>query len=383
MSEWYVRVVKLGEVRDLPNSDKLSITDVDGGYPCIVPRNQFKRGDNGIYIPLDSLVPIDKPEFSFLDKPRIKAKRLRGTFSMGLLIPIPKNLVGKVKEGDIVDKQLGITKWEPDVDIAERKEKPKLFNVVTENEKDPKILPEYDIEGVRKYKNVLTEGEEVYISEKLDGANGRWVFSSAYNKFYAASHFKYKKRPQAATLLRLYASKLLLALYNILYFIIGHRLKTYKLKKLANQIGKGIAEKNLWKIAKQYNLEEKLKNYPDIALYGEVYGDVQKLKYGCKPGELKFAVFDVYDVKKNQYYDYEDFKRFTKEIDVPTVPELYVGPWNYEEAYKMSNGKTTIPGANHIREGIVIKPLKERTAPWLGRVIVKLVGEDYLLMKEK
>jgi hypothetical protein len=45
-----------------------------------------------------------------------------------------------------------------------------------------------------------------------------------------------------------------------------------------------------------------------------------------------------------------------------------------------TDGKTTFDGA-HIREGIVMKPTKERVEPELGRVILKSVSEAYLLRK--
>jgi hypothetical protein len=35
-------------------------------------------------------------------------------------------------------------------------------------------------------------------------------------------------------------------------------------------------------------------------------------------------------------------------------------------------------GADHLREGIVVKPKVERTHPEIGRVILKLHGSDFL-----
>jgi len=37
----------------------------------------------------------------------------------------------------------------------------------------------------------------------------------------------------------------------------------------------------------------------------------------------------------------------------------------------------------HMREGIVIKPLKERRDPAFGRVVVKFLNDDYILLKNK
>lgn len=110
MSEFHVQVVRLGEIKPLENSDFLGITEVygAGGYPCIVKRGDFKPGELAVYIPVDSVVP-DTAQFNFLAPAqkvpgadgansrlpvgsvperyrRIVAKRLRGTFSMGLRV---------------------------------------------------------------------------------------------------------------------------------------------------------------------------------------------------------------------------------------------------------------------------------------------------------
>jgi len=49
------------------------------------------------------------------------------------------------------------------------------------------------------------------------------------------------------------------------------------------------------------------------------------------------------------------------------------------ELLRLSGGKSEL--AEHMREGCVIHPVRERFDERLGRVIVKMVGEDYLLRK--
>ena len=48
-----------------------------------------------------------------------------------------------------------------------------------------------------------------------------------------------------------------------------------------------------------------------------------------------------------------------------------------EMALAISSGKRTI--ANNVREGIVIKQIIEKTNPGIGRVILKIINDDYLL----
>ena len=177
MSEFHVQVVRVGPVDKHPNADTLSITHVYA-YPVILRTGDFHEGDLAVYVPVDSLVP-DEPRWAFLDgHNRIKAKRLRGIFSMGLLTPADPSWV----EGQDVVDTLGITKYEP----------PDPATMGGENEKDPGFLPCYtDIEGLRRWGDVLVCGEEVVLTEKVHGANGRWVWRDG--RLWAGSHTCIKK----------------------------------------------------------------------------------------------------------------------------------------------------------------------------------------------
>jgi hypothetical protein len=57
------------------------------------------------------------------------------------------------------------------------------------------------------------------------------------------------------------------------------------------------------------------------------------------------------------------------------------GPWQESLTETLCEGKSLI--ASHTREGFVAKPSKERYHHSLGRVILKSVGQGYLLRKEK
>jgi ATP-dependent RNA circularization protein (DNA/RNA ligase family) len=135
-----------------------------------------------------------------------------------------------------------------------------------------------------------------------------------------------------------------------------------------------------WKAAAQYDLENKLQKYPDHIFYGELYGNVGGFRYGFKDNNIALAFFDI--MYKGVWLDVPEVKSILEELDLPMVPVLYQGQWK-EEFISMSDGQTTIPNANHIREGIVVKPIKERVDPSIGRVILKIVGMDYLEGKKK
>lgn len=89
-------------------------------------------------------------------------------------------------------------------------------------------------------------------------------------------------------------------------------------------------------------------------------------------------MFDAMDFKTKKYLDYDDFEAFAREYEIPTVPVLYRGNLNVDKIKELAEGKSTLDNS-HIREGVVIRPIKERWHPSLGRVILKLHGEGFLL----
>ncbi len=331
MSEFHVEVVEVGLVEKHPNADTLGITHVHA-YPVIVRLDEFKPGDKAVYIPVDSVVPADDPRWAWLDGHcRIKAKRLRGVFSMGLLTKADPSW----SVGQNVVEELRITKYEP----------PEPMSTSGEDESPPPGAPPMytDIEGLRRYPDILREGEMVAITEKLHGANLRaFMFENA---LHMGSHRNWKRRVPENPL----------------------------------QVKTPI----WWLLAERMKLESKLREFPQyahIAWYGEVYGQVQDLRYGTSKGELCLAVFDALDLRTRAYLDWEDYERIREEIGLPRVPLLYVGPWK-PDLVKLAEGPTTVPGADHVREGIVIRPLKEHFDDRVGRVVVKYHGEGYLTRK--
>lgn len=159
MSTFKVEVVKIPTFQKHPNADTLFITNIFS-YPVIFSSKEgWKEGDLAAYVPVDAVVPMTE-QWAFLGDSershRIKAKKLRGVFSMGLLTRPPEG----AKVGDDVASQLGIIKFE----------QPEPLSLGGENEKDPGFIPCYtDIEGYRRYAHLLTPSEPVIIMEKLHG----------------------------------------------------------------------------------------------------------------------------------------------------------------------------------------------------------------------
>lgn len=330
-TEHEVRLVHLGEINPHPGADALDITNVDG-RPCIVRRGDWSAGDLAIYIPIDSLVPVSDPRFAFLAPragddglARIRAMRLRGVFSMGLLVRPISGEVTAARHVDDLREYMGIGIYEPPVPTGGG-----------ETERDPGFLPVYDIESARKWADaVLTGGEEVVLTEKIHGANGRFAWHQG--RMWCASRTQFYKP------------------------------------------GEG-----MWsRVAESIGLAERMtETCPGIAIYGEVYGQVQDLKYGRQGANL--VAFDALDIASRRWLDYDDFCALTERLGLARVPELYRGPWTPDLVTHAEGGSVLarLNGAQHVREGWVLRPVRERFDPALGRVILKLHGEGYLTRKE-
>lgn len=324
-TEHEVRVVRLGDILKHDNADSLGITQVDG-RPCIVRLAEWTPGDLAVYVPIDALVPVADSRFAFLadkakladGRARIKAMRLRGVFSMGLLVKPDADM----REGDEVSERMGIGVWEPDV----------RFSLSPDAEPDPGFLPVYDIESARRWAGiVLEEGEEVVLTEKVHGANGRFAWHR--DRMWCASRTRFPREVDG---------------------------------EMWWSVGRPIADR----------LREVC---PGVAIYGEVYGQVQDLKYGRTGAHL--VAFDALDIAARRWLDYDELRALCARLDIPTVPELYRGPWSPDLA-AMAEGATVLGKGAHVREGWVLRPVKERHHPALGRVLLKRHGEGYLTRKE-
>ncbi len=112
-------------------------------------------------------------------------------------------------------------------------------------------------------------------------------------------------------------------------------------------------------------------------LYGEVFGrGVQSYDYGT--GARQFRAFDL--MVDGRYVDRATFRRLCGEHGVEMVPVIYEGPYSVEAIRAVSDGPSLI-GGKHGREGVVVRPLVERTDPRIGRVTLKYVGDGYLFGK--
>jgi RNA ligase (TIGR02306 family) len=330
LTDFHVEVQPVTKIEKHSNADTLSIGECCGA-PVIFLTGEYLEGDLAAYIPIDSIVPADDARWAHLKGHwRIRAKKLRGIYSQGMLTkPDPT-----WPAGFDAREALRIEKYEPPIFYEGQGPNRALRGPSPGSEPNPGYLPHYGIESYRRHRTAIDIGEEVVCTEKVHGCQGSAIFRDG--RLWVASHYNYKAFDETD---------------------------------------------QWWKAAIKYDLAAKLATVDGIGIFYEVFGHVQDLKYGAKPGELFIRVFDAYDSISKTWLNHHDLVNLCSAIGVKMVPTLYRGPWDPDALLPMANGASRIHGAANIREGFVVKPVVERETRSLGRVILKVVGSTYLLRK--
>lgn len=369
MSTFAVPIKRINAIEPHPNADAIELAVIDG-YRSIVKKGEFEVGSLIAYIPEDAVLPdwmLKRMGFWDEDKHkgkmhgthgnRVKAMRLRGELSQGICInllvdydglprlEIESGLPVIVREGDNVAELLGITKYEPPIPVSMGGE---VFNA------GQHLTISFDVQNWKSYPDIIAEGEEVIFTEKLHGTfTGITILP------------KKDRHPEAFGVDN-----------NILIFSKGLGAKGLVFKNTVDNVYTR-ATKDI-----VHAIDGCIWDHMDdpIILMGETYGPgVQDLSYGEEVGFRLFAAAQGY--RDNQrYLNFEYIVTYALAFKIDTVPVLYKGPFSEDEMRYHTDGQTTM-GANHIREGIVMVPWKERTDPRIGRVALKSVSADYLTRK--
>ena len=360
MAQFEVPVVRVDRIEEHPGADALEIAVVRG-YRCVVKIGAHQAGDVVAYIPEDAIVPESLiREMRLWDQEkgrgmlagkrgdRVKAIRLRGIVSQGLLHPVKGH-----EEDENLAEALDIVKYEPPIPVHMQGEVCDVRGHTLA----------YDIESIQKFPNVLRDGEEVVFTEKL---HGTWT---CFGYWPGLDHSELLGGGTIVT------SKGMSDTGLAFKWNEANASNLYVMSFQAAML-----ETGMWD---RVRAECERAGEP-IYILGETFGKkVQDLDYG-QQGRA-FRVFDVYVGKPRQgrYLDYDELvARVKGEWGLDTTPRLYRGPFSMEVAEQHRDGKTTFRG-NHVREGIVIAPVKERACPELpgNRVKLKYVSPKYLLRR--
>ena len=342
MSSIKVEVSRISDVRVHPNADALELANV-GGWQMCVPKGKFTNGDPVVYFEQGTVLPAEvavnlgvekylhsKTDINGNKVLVIGRVRLRGEPSYGLVIE-PEEFM---QIGDDVTSYYGAEKYHPPVKFG-----------ISDQEVDHPSFPAYtDIENMRSYPDVLQDGEEVVITEKIHGTNCRVGFVAADGELtvmVGSRRFRRKDPGVEKWRESLYWFPLSL---NCVQDLINHLV---------------------------------VAGHKSTVLYGEVYGKGVQI-YGYGETGLAFRAFDI--MLDGKYVNFDEFLALCELYDVPICPYIARGPYSIGAIRLHSDGDSCV-GGDHGREGVVVRPVTERTDPRVGRVILKYVGDEYLLGK--
>ncbi|RKS10590.1 RNA ligase (TIGR02306 family) [Nocardiopsis sp. Huas11] len=337
-----------------PNADALELAQV-GLYRAVVAKGAYRTGDWAVYIPESALLPAGLVEELGLtgrlagsQRNRVRAIRLRGELSQGIVcrpaLLADADLAAAHTAGTDFAEELGVTKWVPEIPV----------HMSGDLVPAADLLPWIDVENVKRYPDVFEPGEPVVATEKIHGTACLFTFVAETGEEYCSSKgFASRRQGLARTEQNLY----------------WRAVTAHGVPKAAREI------------AERYGAAR-------VGVFGEVFGaGVQDLGYGEtgrgeRPG---YAVFDVAMELGGQrvWVDSAELHELLDSVGLPAVPRLFEGGYDADALLAAAGGTETWSGRSvHLREGLVVRPARERHSEVLGgRAIVKVVSDDYLTRK--
>lgn len=271
-------VEKILEVNIHPNADKLELAKVLG-YQCVIPKDTYKVGDSILFVKPDSILPDSewaKPYLKYAVK-RVKAIKIRGEWSEGLVIPLTSIPIIEGIFEDSVDRVLNISHYEP----------PKPYHLDAKSSALPFNIPKTD---ETRFENLYRElpdfiGEIVDVTLKVDGQSCSYYYNIDTDTFGVLSR--------------------------------SMELKEEAYNKYTHHIGKSFDRERFINYCKRNNVS--------LCIRGESYGaGIQSIK--CNPHTSKaanIAFFSVYNITEKRYENKGDkhyYRNVCKELDLPEVP---------------------------------------------------------------
>lgn len=375
MSSFAVTLERI-TVRPHPNADRLDLARV-GLFDAVIGKDQFKTGDVVIYIPEQAILPEEiiiklnlVGKLNGKAKNRVKAVSLRGALSQGIVAPLTLlNVFPEALSADgvmdallTVDKEqlstfdfssaLQVEKWQPEVPIH------MSGDVVGASE----LLPWIDIENIKRFPDIFSQGDKVSVTEKLHG-----TCTLATVVFNAE-----KEIEEVMVTSKGFAEKRLVLVENEnnLYW---RAVNGYPVREMAAALANAV------------------EGVASVGIYGETYGaGIQDLSYGAtRAGLPGFAVFDAYIKLTNGegfWVTSKEVNASAEKVGMPAVPVLFEGAYDIAHVASIASGKEQMSGTEaNIREGVVIRSAHEEN--WIDafgnghRKIAKFVTEEYLTRK--
>lgn len=329
----------INNIAPIEGRDKIVLATVDG-WNVIVKKDEFQVGDKCIYCEIDSVMP-ETEYFEFLrsKKFRIKTMKMAGVISQGICFPL--NILPKkdYKVDEDVTDVLGITQYEPTMDIEPKVKKTKFY-------KYPKFLMRFncfrqlvyklDHRGSKGFPSFISKTDETRIqnapfyledkrewivTEKIDGQSGTFCLVKKKSKIpFLKSKFE--------------------------YIVCSRNLRLFKKDT-----------SSYWTVSDKYNIEQVLKNIIGnnewVCLQGEcISPKVQGNKYKVSEPDL-YAFNLIYPTGRLSSIAAKKILKKENIKFVPILDEHFILPNTVNEMLEYAHGESIL--GNTIREGVVVR----------------------------
>ena len=371
-------IARILDVKPIEGADNIEKVFVRG-WQCVAKKGEYKPGDLCVYVEVDSIMPdglseekreewralnkqmskvseeerqtirekMDdivkfntRPEFEFLrdKKFHIRTRRILGEISQGICFPL--TILSVELQWHI--QELANTRLVSALrDLSENIEGYDVTNILGVTQyiaPDPAIMGG-DAKGELQAVGILVSDEE-----RIENLSGK------YEQLKQFTYYKTEK---------LEGTSFAAYLKNGKFGVCG---RTIDYKEPDDEIP--FDKMNVyWKVAKQLDLEEKMRAFADtcsignFAIQGELVGEgIQKNIYKLKGQTVCF--YNAFLIDKQEYMDYDFFISTINKMGLNTVPILddsFVLPDKAEELLKEADITTTVFGNNpaQLIEGFV------------------------------
>ena len=336
---------KLASIKTISNimaiegRDKIVLATVDG-WNVIVKKDEFQIGDKCVYCEIDSVMP-ETEQFEFLrsKKFRIKTMKMAGVISQGICFPLDILPPKEYKVDEDVTDILGITQYEPTMDIEPKTKKASSYKypkclmkfkwfrdlVYRKDHRAGKGFPSFisktDETRIQNAPFYLEDKREWIVTEKIDGQSGTFCLVR-HKSIIPFVKDKFE------------------------YIVCSRNLRLFKKN-----------DASYWQVSDKYNIEQVLKNIIGnnewVCIQGEcISPKVQGNKYKVTEADL-YAFNLIYPTGRMSSVEAKKILEKENIKFVPIVDEHFILPDTVNEMLEYAHAESVL--GNTIREGVVVR----------------------------
>ena len=376
MSRKLVTIRKINALIPIDGCDNICLAVVDG-WTVIVKKIEFNVNDYCVFFEIDSFIPAEDTRFQFLKKTttfegklgyRLRTMKMKGVISQGLALPpyflgLDTALVHQwFKDQTDISDQLNIIKY--DVAVQEFDQRPGLKSGRPRGS-FPSFIPKTDQEKIQNLTRLWGTLDPNTLFEETLKLDGSSMTCYKIHKFLSLldkikQFFGIKVKPYhfgvCSRNLELQPSA-----SNSITFNNDGKVSVYD-------------QSDFWRMAIKLDLESKLPE--GYAIQGKLIGPKIQAN-NEKVTTLEYYVFDVFNIKEQQYLLPDERVAFCAKYNIPHVPVLgKFTPFklSLQDLLKHVEGQSMNPGT--ISEGRVYKQIDKPFS-------FKVISNQYLLKSEQ